>query len=233
MIVGLSDYLTERGCPRSPGSIKAKVENFKAYDPMYPGVSIGNGGQTSEKVWNRFSTDGFKDLHVAADKARETISKGAGVVQSKAIYIDNFGGGEMRSVERKERVNQGIFRARVLDAYRSRCCVTGTSNSYLLRASHIKPWADSPEGSAERLDPRNGLCLNALHDAAFDKGLFTLDEGLRVELSSVLEDTEDKTVLDQMFYPYVGKRIHIELEDFAPSEEYLDYHRKNVFRDKK
>ena len=30
------------------------------------------------------------------------------------------------------------------------------------------------------MNPRNGFCLNALHDRAFDRGLMFLDEDLRV-----------------------------------------------------
>ena len=53
----------------------------------------------------------------------------------------------------------------------------------LLVASHIKPWSDFPN---DRLNPCNGLCLSSLHDAAFDFGLITLDEDLKVVLSKQL-----------------------------------------------
>jgi len=39
-------------------------------------------------------------------------------------------------------------------------------------ASHIVPWA---EDERNRLNPRNGLCLNALHDRAFDRHLMWID----------------------------------------------------------
>jgi DEAD/DEAH box helicase/HNH endonuclease len=47
--------------------------------------------------------------------------------------------------------------------------LTGITERALLRASHIKPWADCTD--AERLDVHNGLLLSALWDAAFDRGL--------------------------------------------------------------
>jgi hypothetical protein len=49
------------------------------------------------------------------------------------------------------------------------------SDTALLRASHIKPWAKC-ETDAERMDVHNGLLLSALRDAAFDKGLATFDD---------------------------------------------------------
>jgi putative restriction endonuclease len=58
-----------------------------------------------------------------------------------------------------------------------RCCISGINVPRLLVASHIKPWSEFPE---ERLDPRNGLCLSSIHDAAFDAGLITLDKKLSV-----------------------------------------------------
>ena len=78
------------------------------------------------------------------------------------------------------RVNQSFFRRRVLSAYRFRCGVTGLPIQPLLVASHIVPWADD---AANRLNPRNGLCLNALHDRAFDRGLMFVDEEMRVRFS--------------------------------------------------
>jgi predicted restriction endonuclease len=55
--------------------------------------------------------------------------------------------------------------------------MTGITERALLRASHIKPWADCTD--AERLDVYNGLLLSALWDAAFDRGLVSFaDDGL-------------------------------------------------------
>jgi hypothetical protein len=58
----------------------------------------------------------------------------------------------------------------------------------LLIASHIVPWSTLDDraplapvprgvglGVRGRVDPRNGLCLSRLHDAAFDRGLITFD----------------------------------------------------------
>ncbi len=37
-------------------------------------------------------------------------------------------------------------------------------------------------------DPRNGLCLNALYDRAFDPGLMSVDKELRVRFSPRVRD---------------------------------------------
>jgi putative restriction endonuclease len=115
-----------------------------------------------------------------------------------------------------------------LDAYNGSCCITGIRESRLLRASHIKPWSKST--SVEKLDVRNGLCLNALHDAAFDSGLITVDpSSYRVRLSSFIEDSMDRHVFDDYFRRYDGKEITIPDLKKAPDSNYLEYHRRNIF----
>jgi putative restriction endonuclease len=77
------------------------------------------------------------------------------------------------------RVNQQFFRAVVLAAYDGKGCVTGLAVPELLVASHIVSWAEDPK---QRMNPRNGLCLNALHDRASDRRLM-FDADLKVRLS--------------------------------------------------
>ena len=60
--------------------------------------------------------------------------------------------------------------------------------SELLNASHIVPWAVD---SKNRLNPRNGLCLNSLHDRAFDRGLLTITTDYRVMVSKKLKVLSD------------------------------------------
>ena len=57
--------------------------------------------------------------------------------------------------------------------------MTGLAITALLRASHIKPWADC-ETDAERLDVYNGILLAPHLDAAFDRGFITLRDDTEV-----------------------------------------------------
>ena len=52
-------------------------------------------------------------------------------------------------------------------------------------SSHIKPWKVS-NAQTERTNPSNGLCLNALHDKAFDRGLITIDYDYNIVVSDKL-----------------------------------------------
>jgi len=120
-----------------------------------------------------------------------------------------------------QRVGQGVFRAALLDFWNARCPLTGIAHPRLLRASHMKPWADC-DTDAERLDVHNGLLLAAHLDAAFDAGLisFEMDGSLAVSPALATEDIER---LGLPVLPLLqGLR--------SRHERYLTYHRDVVFQ---
>jgi putative restriction endonuclease len=97
----------------------------------------------------------------------------------------------------------------------------------LLVASHIKPWGRFPD---QRLNPRNGLCLSALHDAAFDAGLITLDDKLSVILSKRLRGFFPHPLLERNFVPFEGKPIRLPEKLAEPDPECLRFHRETIFQ---
>ena len=129
---------------------------------------------------------------------------------------------------RKERRGQQFFRQSILNAYGVRCCISGINVPRLLVASHIKPWGDFPD---DRLNPKNGLCLSSIHDAAFDSGLITLDEEFRVVLSKQLRGHFPQPTLEQNFVPFAGQPIRLPDKLAEPGADYLSYHRKEIFSD--
>ncbi len=69
-----------------------------------------------------------------------------------------------------QRVGQDVFRRALIAYWGGRCPLTGITDTDLLRASHIVPWAECGTDE-QRLDVHNGLLLSALWDAAFDAGI--------------------------------------------------------------
>ncbi|MBW2010865.1 MAG: HNH endonuclease [Deltaproteobacteria bacterium] len=124
----------------------------------------------------------------------------------------------------KTRVNQSFFRKMILSSYDSRCCITGLPLKELLIASHIIPWA---QDSKNRLNPQNGLCLNSLHDKAFDQGFITIDTSYQVVISSEVKKLSPNNV--KIITDYQGVQMVMPCR-FMPKQEFLDYHRKNIFR---
>jgi hypothetical protein len=92
-----------------------------------------------------------------------------------------------------QRVGQDLFRAGLLDYWQGRCAVTGLAVPGLLRASHIKPWADC-DTDDERLDVFNGLLLGPNIDAVFDGGFVTVAEDREIVVSELLS-ANDRAVL--------------------------------------
>lgn len=125
----------------------------------------------------------------------------------------------------KTRVNQDFFRSSVLGLYQFKCCITGLNIPELLVASHIKPWKDDFEN---RTNPQNGLCLNTLHDKAFDKGYITITTEYRVKTSKHLDDFNSKAN-EELFIKYENFPIDLP-EKFLPKKEFLEYHYEEVFK---
>jgi putative restriction endonuclease len=123
-------------------------------------------------------------------------------------------------------VNQGFFRAAVLAAYSNKCCVTGLEITPLLNASHIVPWSID---TANRVNPRNGLCLNAVHDRAFDRGFLTILPDFSVQVSSTLKKAAKSKVAADWILQYDGSKINLP-ERFLPEVAFLKYHNESVFK---
>jgi len=122
-----------------------------------------------------------------------------------------------------QRVGQDIFRRTLIEYWGGRCAVTGLDVVELLRASHIKPWADC-ESDAERLDVFNGLLLAPHLDALFDKGLVTFSDDGQLLCSSQLSDRQ---------WTLLGiDRMAVRADSLADGHRaYLQWHRSKVFRD--
>lgn len=121
----------------------------------------------------------------------------------------------------KARVNQKAFREIILKIYANRCCITGIDIPEVNRASHIIPWSVS---KPTRMDPRNGLCLSATYDAAFDRSLISLDDDYRLLVSRGIKDHYCSAIVKAYFHDHEGKRIQLP-KKLKPSLVYLEKHR--------
>ena len=82
----------------------------------------------------------------------------------------------------KTRVNQDFFRRMVLASYENKCALTDIEAPELLIASHIVPWAENKD---VRTAPQNGICLNALHDRAFEEGYLISTMNMRCFMRTI------------------------------------------------
>ena len=143
-------------------------------------------------------------------------------------YKLNVQPGKEKLALRCIRANQYQFRDAVMDVYNGTCCITGVKNPKLLIASHIRPWSRS--SPTEKTDSCNGLCLNRMHDAAFDAGLMTVDaDSFKVRYSHEIQDSMPDDTFNSFFRKYEDKRIMMPADGFEPGGDYLQYHNHEVF----
>lgn len=131
----------------------------------------------------------------------------------QAISADRSVTDTTRAALIEARIGQGRFRKELIEKYEGRCAVTGLAVIGLLRASHIKPWAQST--NEERLDPENGLLLTPTLDALFDSGFISFrKDGTVFWLREI--DHRDKAQLGP-----VSNLLHTPT---ARQAQYLEYH---------
>jgi putative restriction endonuclease len=208
---------------RKVGSVSLKLSNFARLDPALQARGIHgmkHGAKGEEEVWHEFANRpeelAFESERLLANRLGQSIEKVADVDTN-----DLPATGIEREATVRVRVNQSFFRSRILSAYNFRCCVTGLTIQPLLTASHIIPWS---EDEKNRLNPKNGLCLNALHDRAFDRHLMWVEDDFVVRFSPQLHKAGDssKETVDWLT-KFEGSRLLLP-KMFSPDSEFLKRH---------
>lgn len=212
---------------RTSSAVAFKLGNFGSFDESLKkrGIKgLPNTSKLDREIWDEFHTNWDK----LAYESELLIAKFANkrIEENNEINLLDIPIGKERESLIKARVNQNFFRSVILSSYNSKCCITGLNIPDFLIASHIVPWKDDVEN---RLNPRNGLCLNSLHDKAFDKGFITITPDYRVKVSKCFEEFGDKTIVNDFFLKYENMPIILP-DKFPPDKKFLDFHYKSIFR---
>lgn len=183
-----------------------------------------HGSKSDKEIWNEFHGN-WDELAFESEILLARV-KGESIENSTNIDLDSLPSeGKEREAIIKARVNQIFFRSAILASYENKCCITGISIPELLVASHIIPWSKDEKN---RLNPHNGLCLNLLHDKAFDRGLITITEDYKMKLSPALMNYKKNEAIEKFFLPYGDQTISLP-KKFLPDKSFLRYHNENVF----
>jgi len=216
---------------RTPASVSMKLGNLASFDPTLKlrgirgltGASILDGD-----VWEEFhanlkefvplSQERFDALFIKSEDETTEVIPGTGIRSRKTPPI----GDTETTRSTKQRRGQDYFREIVLNNFANRCGLTGLPVRELLIASHILPWRGH---ESERLNVRNGICLNRLHDAAFDQGLISFDDDLRMILSSRLRAYLPQQAVETHFEAYDRKPLDLPGDALPPEQTFLSEHR--------
>jgi len=120
------------------------------------------------------------------------------------------------------------FRAAVISAWEHQCVFCGYSvqldqADLGLEAAHIQ-WCQA--GGPDSIN--NGLSCCAVHHQAFDRGAVTISDSSRILVSS---RNHGAGMVQELFLALNGRELRPPARKAAlPRQEYLEWHRKQVFR---
>lgn len=202
---------------RFPETVLVHVAGEKSFE-----VSASDPAILDQKAdCGPLKVDGYGELYAllrtTAAHARTKPNRVADEFKKKTAAMPKTTEAERLVVQR---VGQGLFRGALLDYWQGRCCVTGLDVPVLLRASHIRPWAQC-ETDEQRLDVFNGLLLAPHLDALFDAGWITVDTAGVVQLSAGL--TIERRAALGLMLPLKVSGLR------AEHQAYLEFHRQHVW----
>jgi len=203
---------------RFPETVLVRVAGEKSFEVTAsdPAILEQTGSSAPRMV------EGYGDLYAllrrTAAHARTKPNRVADEFKKKTATMPKTTEAERLVVQR---VGQGLFRGALLDYWQGKCCVTGLDVPELLRASHIRPWAQC-ETDEQRLDVFNGLLLAPHLDTLFDGGWISFNEDGTVLMSPNLPASARKVL---------GVSFEWQVAGLLPSHaSYLAYHRQHVWR---
>lgn len=214
---------------RTPGSVAMRLNNFASVDPYHQQRGIGGlpgGRKQVEPIWNEFINNKedllFESEGILAQMEHKSIESKYAEILSGTEHLK----GETKVREVKTRVNQSVFRQIVLSNYSGKCAISRIDIQDLLVASHIVPWSKNEK---ERLNPENGICLSALYDKAFDKGLIGLNVKYEILISSELRKKQTEDFYGYYFGHLDGSKISLPSK-YHPRKEFIEFHLDTIFR---
>ena len=140
------------------------------------------------------------------------------LTEIKAVENDN----NIKATEKdsivKSRIGQGIFRNELIEYWHG-CAISQCPFTWMLIASHIKPWRDAD--NQERLDTYNGLLLLPNYDKLFDLGYISFTQAGKIMYSRLLDKFDREAI-------GLTSDLHlVKLEN--QHLKYLKYHNENCF----
>ena len=207
---------------RTPSAVALKLVNFASFDPAI--LASGRSGMSNvsaldREIWDEFHAD-WNGYAVNGELFLEGAGAAPTLPNDTEVEPDTFPEGTTREVIITVRRQQGFFRRTVLSSYRTQCCMSGIVDERLLTASHIVPWALDQHN---RLNPRNGLCLSALHDRAFDRFLLTVLPDGTIRVSASIGRQSASLIMQAALLDLDGQHITLP-ERFQPDPVLLRWH---------
>lgn len=211
---------------RSSGAVAWKLGNFASFDPSLQERGIRgakNASKLDKEIWEQF----YGNWESLAYESERLLAhwENTDLKEKYKINIEQTPTGKEKYDIVKRRVNQAFFRSMILASYDNKCCITGISHSELLVAGHIKKWSEDKEN---RLNPRNGIAINAFHDKAFESGLITITPEYKIKVSPKILESKRTQAIEDYLVKYDNEPIQLPTR-FLPDKRFLVYHNTTRF----
>jgi len=213
---------------RTASAVALKLVNFASLDPSLQARGIKgavNSSNLDREIWNEF----FNHWDVLPFESEKLLAKIEKTTVEQLHHIPESElprEGKTREQIVRVRVNQAFFRSSILASYNNTCCITGIQQPEFLIAGHIKPWSLDEKN---RLNPQNGIAINALHDKAFEAGLITITPEFKIMVSPILLKQKKSKSIEEYFTKYNNQEIILPSR-FLPAVEFLKYHNEVRFK---
>lgn len=184
--------------------------NFVMASPSWDNATIVADWQLWEQVQERLAR--MRPQQLPAPDVRQPLMETAEAARSGETFLT------------RARLGQGSFRLVVTEAYTRRCAMTGEKTLLVLRAAHIKPYAESGPHST-----RNGLLLRSDLHILFDCGSITVNTDLTIEVSRSIKEQFSN---GREYYALHSKPLAIIPSASAdrPASEFLQWHNSAVYK---
>ncbi|NVK33186.1 MAG: HNH endonuclease [Rhodobacteraceae bacterium] len=201
---------------RTPSAIALKLSNLASLDETIDRKGMSHASKLDRIVWQNFF-EGLQRVSSEIDNF-ETDNKLAGLREKQqSEYVVPVMAGETTPRTTQSRIGQQFFRQMILASYDYKCAMTGIAQPELLVAGHIRPWS---KDKSNRMNPHNGICLNRLHDKAFEEKLISFEADGKILYSNRLKPETRRKMqsIDETGYFQFPKK-------FKPDLNFLAEHR--------
>ncbi len=212
---------------RTANSVAFKLVNFASFDPSLKARGIkgaSNASALDKNIWSEF----YNHWDVLPYESEKLLA----MLENTSIeQLNNIQESELpkEGKEREQlvrvRINQAFFRKSIMASYDNTCCITGIKQKDFLIAGHIRPWGID---NTNRLNPCNGIAINALHDKAFENGYLTITPDFKILISPLLM-SQNTEVVETYFKKYHEKAMILP-KRFLPDRTFLEYHNQERFK---
>lgn len=156
------------------------------------------------------------------DELPRMLAQRYAINRERTVVTGNVNTG-VTTREVEQRIGHQVFSDNVKDNFNHSCCFPNcqVEGKNFLVSGHIARWADN---ELLRGHTGNGLCLCLMHDKAFERGYFTIDENFRVVI--VNPNFENRQWLADLLRQ--GENLEIKPRQINPLIEALQDHWQRI-----